>query len=312
MAKQKRIDHFNQWPLAQKFPAEELFDNRLKCFDLQDLFFPYQIPSTTNPDIHISISYLIDAVDSLPKRPDHSFDWTWRAFEYLAGRSFPSYSSSITETLRGGLSSALTNYFATNAQASNEFYSLIKNIPFQTCEYLLKRIIDGAPYTFTSGAHKHLTSYAKRLLFANGNPPVISQNLQLILSHLSTYNFSDTERRRSGASLLRRILREQSVTIAGTSITLSRADLLFLLLSGLGYAFRNDRAHAKSIAPFRSSYASVTTYAHCWFMFLLMYEATLALLHTRSSPMQLTGCPAQNFQQNNNAYCGLFADYLNK
>lgn len=311
MAKQQRLDHFNKWPEAQEFPAEIIFKNRIKQFSTKDLFFPFQIPITKNSDIHISVSYLLDAVDSLPIRPDHAFDWTWRAFEYLASKAFPSQGS-ITEMLRSGASQSLSAYFSSNQAAADAYFDLVSNIPFQTCEYLLKRIIEGRPYTFTAITQKNLSSYAKRILFANGNQPVVSHSLQISLEFLSTeYDYAITSQRRSGASLLRRLIRGEKINIASSVINLSRDEILLFVLSGLGYAFRNDRAHAKSIAPFRSSYAKVSTYAHCWFMFLLIYETIFSLLNTSSSPFKLVECPSENFYRNNRAFLCLFGDHLN-
>ncbi|QXE92117.1 hypothetical protein KP001_06205 [Geomonas subterranea] len=311
MAKQLRIDHFNHWPKLQDFRAEVDFRKRLEQFETNQLFFPYQIPPTTNKDIHIVISYLLDAIDSLPSRPDHAFDWTWRAFEYLATTSFGN--GNITNSMRSVAANVLSPYFNSNSNAASGLYNLIENIPIQTCEYLLKRIIESGPYTFAPGTHNNLTSYSKRLLFANGNPPVISTALQTALAHLSVcYDYADTTQRRNGASLLRKILHREQVALAGGSVKLTPDDLVFFLLSGLGYAFRNDRAHAKSIAPFRSSYASIKTYAHCWFMFLLMYEIAFSLLHTPQSPHQLTGCPGQNFFDNNYAFTKLFKNHLGR
>lgn len=311
MAKQQRIDHFNLWPSVQDFPAESSFRERVKNFSISDLFFPYQVPQTTDQHVHIVISYLLDAVDSLPYRPDHAFDWTWRAFEYLTSNA-SSGVGNITETIRNIASPEVDFYFSSNTQAENSFFDLIKNIPFQTCEYWLKRIVAGAPYSFSQGNHKSLSSYAKRLLFANGQPPVANPSIHSVLSYLgSNFDLSDDTSRRNGASLLRRIVRGESVILGATSVQLTRSELFFFLLSGLGYAFRNDRAHAKSIAPFRSSYASVKTYAHCWFMFLLIYQSAFIFLHSSKSPQVFTGCPAQNFMSNNQAYAKLFADHLN-
>lgn len=311
MAKQQRIDHFNMWPRAQEFPAESHFRDRVSKFDIADLFFPYQIPQTTNQHVHIVISYLLDAIDSLPYRPDHAFDWAWRAFEYLTNNSSGGIGN-ITDTIRNFVCPEIDLYFSSNNQAENAFFELVEKIPLQTCEYWIKRIVEAAPYTFSPGNHKVLSSYAKRLLFANGQPPITSPAIHAVLCHLgSNFNLSDTTQRRNGASLLRRIIRAESVLLGSTTVQLSRSEILFFLISGLGYAFRNDRAHAKSIAPFRSSFASVKTYAHCWFMFLLIYEVTFMFLHSKNSPQVFTGCPAPNFINNNHAYAKLFADYLN-
>ena len=62
--KKQRIDHFNHWPMVQEFTAEVAFKERVKSFHLEELFFPYQIPSVNDPDLHVCVSYLLDAVNN--------------------------------------------------------------------------------------------------------------------------------------------------------------------------------------------------------------------------------------------------------
>jgi len=306
--KQLRIKHFNEWPLAQEFKAEAEFKKRLQGFQLEELFFPYQLPDSPSKSLHICVSYFLDAIDSLPLRPDHAFDWVWRGFEYLSS-SLPGGQGNITNGLRTIVCPTIEHYFLANQKTEAAFFEFTGNIPFQTCEYLLKRILDGSPYELLAG--QSLSSYAKRILLSNGNPPVVSIQLQDALIYLSkTYIYSDTESRRNGAALLRKIIKMEQVTLDQKTIQLSKSDVLFFLISGLGYAFRNDRAHAKSIAPFRSSYASVKTYAHCWFLFLLFYKVTIILLHTTNSPITLSGEPDANLKDNNQGFIKLFGGHL--
>lgn len=311
MSKDQRISHFNEWPTGQNFPAELSFKKRIKEFDLKELFIPYRLPSSNDSHLHISVSYLLDMVDSLPERPDHAFDWAWRAFEYLGKTSFST--SNITEFLRKNVCPALEDYFREHPKVINEFTDLLRRIPMQTCEYLLKRIQEGGPYIFAIGKHNKLSGYAKRVLFDNGNPPVVSQATQDLLTHFhANYVYSNTQQRRDGASLLRRVLRGELVFINGNPTWLSRQEILFFAVSGLAYTFRNDRTHATSIAPFRSSTAGIKTYAHCWFMFLLTYQMTMLLLHADSSPIKLFGSLDDNFSKNNNAFSKLFGSYLHQ
>ncbi|QRV24590.1 hypothetical protein [Marinomonas foliarum] len=309
--KELRIKHFNQWPLTQEFSAEIQFKERVSSLGIEELFFPYQLPNSNDKDLHICVSYLLDAVDSLPLRPDHAFDWMWRGFEYVTSKA-PGGQGNITNALRTLVCPTVMNYFSSNNQVKNAFFELTKNIPFQTCEYLLKRISQSKPFKPTA-EEPNLSSYAKRVLYSNGNPPVVSSNLEEVLHLLSTFfDYKDKKERRNGASRLRKLIRLEKVKIEEVEVQLSEDDVLFFLVSGLGYAFRNDRAHAKSIAPFRSSYASVKTYAHCWFMFILFYEVTLIFLHTNKSPVLLTGNLDENLSKNNVAYRKLFGDHINK
>lgn len=309
--KQRRIDQFNLWPQTLVSDAEEKFKIRLANTELSELFFPYKLPDTNDRHLHVCVSYMLDALDSLPLRPDHAFDWIWRSFEYLTSHAIGGQGN-LTNELRSTVCPAVDGFFSSDQDVSDAFFELTTKIPFQTCEYLLKRICESGPYSFTAGQQNPLSSYAKRLLFANGNPPVVSTSLQSVLEFLSkSYDYKKASDRRNGASLLRRVIRLEKVSLHSSVVQLTKSEVLFFLVSGLGYAFRNDRAHAKSIAPFRSSAASITTYAHCWFMFLLFYNMTFSLLHTPSSPLILTGPLAVNFRKNNAAYSQLFGDYIN-
>lgn len=306
--KQKRIDQFNHWPRSQEFDAEQKFKNRIAGIDLPELFFPYLLPSSNDKDFHVCVSYFLDALDSLPLRPDHAFDWVWRGFEYLSLRVMGGQGN-ITNSLRNIVCPTLDLFFLSDVNSGDAFFELIERIPFQTCEYLLKRIKESGPYSASGG---QLSSYAKRMLYSNGNPPIVSPPIQQVLEFLfNNYDLQNYQDRRNGSSLLRRIIRRERLVLGKETVELTKSEVVFLLVSGLGYAFRNDRAHAKSIAPFRSSTAKITTYAHCWFMFLLFYEVTFALLHTSASPVVLDGPLAINFRANNEAFSRIFGDYLN-
>ena len=309
MARQQRIDHFNLWPKAQKFQAEILFAQLLQPYPLEDLFFPYQLPDTDNRESHIMISYLLDAVDSLPYRPDHAFDWVWRAFEFSC-KQVPGCKDNTSKALRS-VSSKLNDYFNVNSEVGDAFFELVSDVPIRTCKFLLKKIVEEGVYEFSGDGHKSFSIFAKRILFANGGPPVVSTSLQSILHYLCWhYRAVGGLELRSGAALLRRILRGERVELGGSFYQLSRAEILFLTLSGLAYSFRNGRAHAESIAPFRSSLAKVQTYAHCWFMFLVIYELTFALQHISAYPNKLDGTPVDNFRKNNAAFSKLFKSCL--
>ncbi|MBC8786286.1 hypothetical protein [Pseudomonas fluorescens] len=309
--KKRRIDQFNLWPQTLVSDAEEKFKVRLGDIELSELFFPYELPDTNDKHLHVCVSYMLDALDSLPLRPDHAFDWIWRSFEYLTSHAIGGQGN-ITNELRNTVCPTVDGFFSLEEDVSDAFFELTEKIPFQTCEYLLKRICESGPYSFTGAQQNSLSSYAKRLLFSTGNPPVISTSLQTVLEFLSqNYDYANMQDRRNGASLIRRIIRLEKVSLNSSFVQLTKSEVLFFLVSGLGYAFRNDRAHAKSIAPFRSSTASITTYAHCWFMFLLFYEITFILLHTPNSPIILNGPIAINFRKNNTAYFRLFGDYIN-
>ncbi|WP_206667351.1 hypothetical protein, partial [Bacillus cereus] len=49
--------------------------------------------------------------------------------------------------------------------------------------------------------------------------------------------------------------------------------------SGLLYTYRNDRFHANAFSPFKSSKATIKTYAFAHFSFLFTYYLVLMVFH---------------------------------
>lgn len=302
MSQQDRLDFYNTWPSGARFAAETEFSKRIAAAN-GPLFVPIQVNANLTTEGHVSLSYVLDALDSLPLRPDHAFDWTWKAFEHLTKKGAPA--SNITEALRvfsvPQVCSALNN----DANAAGAFKAFVDMMPMQTARYLLKKVIKQKPYVNPS------TSLAKRLLLANGNGPITSPALQALLDKLSTYNYSIADDRRKGASLIRKALGMQTLGYPLGQFTLSQHDVILLLLSGLGYEFRNDRTHANAISPFTSSKAKVTTYAHCWFSFVLIYYF-LTLLWTNNGFVPAQGALGINYMQNNAGFQTLFSSVIGK
>lgn len=304
MSQDKRLDFVNSWPNTMLFPAEQAFDQLLLNLNGQQCFRPHRFLPTSDREVHITISYLIDALGSLPKRPDHAFDWIWRAMENIVTSST---TGNITDCLRGEAAPKILSCLRTDLRLRRAFFNLLENIPYQTCEYLFKQVASGKPYSVPSTYHPALSKFGKRLLFKGGSGEVTSYPLQFFLATLATkYDYSNHNQRRKGAALLRLGIQGNLLKIGDAEMVLPDSDRLFFLLSGLGYSFRNDRAHANSIAPFQSSYASLKTYAHCWFMFLFVYQSLICYLKTTSSTVPLEGDTAQNFHENTEAYVALF------
>ena len=303
MSQIERINFYNAWPAVDRFAAEEQFAQHLNTFN-GHVFQPIALSSNLSASAHIALSHVLDALDSLPMRPDHAFDWVWKAFEHTCRSAAPI--CNITDSLRSYATPTICKVLSSDAPASSGINQLASLIPFQTAEYMLKKIIAHRPYV------NPVKSFAKRILFANGNPPVVSKALQALLDKLSSYDYSKTEDRRKGASLLVKALKYRPLKYPldplGTH-TLSQHDVVFFLLSGLAYGFRNDRAHANSISPFKSSTARIKTYAHCWFCFLVIYDL-LAALWKHDGLLVNAQTLGNNYSANNAAFRGLFGNHL--
>lgn len=304
MSQDKRLEFVNSWPSTSLFPAEIAFKKLLESSDEVQLFHPHRFLQTTDREAHITISYLIDALQSLPNRPDHAFDWIWRALENIVTSSAP---GNITDCLRSEAAPKIVGILHSDRKLRFAFFSLLEQIPYQTCEYLFKQIARGAPYSVTPSYQPQLSKFAKRVLFKGGSGAIISYQLQFFLSALANkYDFNNESQRRNGAALLRLGLQGRTIKLDGADLMLPESDRVFFLLSGLGYSFRNDRAHANSIAPFQSSYASLKTYAHCWFMFLFVYQCLICYLKANPTTTPLAGNSSENFAINSAVFAKLF------
>lgn len=302
MSQMERINFYNSWPNGQRFIAEQQFEEHLKSVG-GNFFTPIALNNNLSATGHISLSYTLDSLDSLPMRPDHAFDWIWKAFEHLTKAAAPNLN--ITDSIRTFATPKICSVLTNHPQASVSFNQLAANIPFQSSRFLLKKII-------ASGSFRNpTTSFAKRMLYTNGNGPIMSLPLQALLDKLSGYDYANPQDRRNGASLIRKAMSGQSLSYPLGQYSLSQSDIVFFLLSGLGYGFRNDRTHASSISPFTSSKARIKTYAHCWFSFLVIYYFLVALWESSgfiATPQSI----GQNYESNNSAFFDLFSSTLKK
>jgi len=124
------------------------------------------------------------------------------------------------------------------------------------------------------------------------------------------YDYSNIEERRKGSRFLYRLLKGDELNIDGEIIKADFDQKLNFLINGILYTFRNDRAHGGIISPFRSSKATMKTYAHCSFCFLTGYYLLLALIHFRSDKLILTTELKRNYSDNLKMYKELYGRNL--
>ena len=83
-------------------------------------------------------------------------------------------------------------------------------------------------------------------------------------------------------------------------------------INGILYTFRNDRAHGGVFSPFRSSKATMRTYAHCSFCFLMGYYLLIALIHSRDNSLITEESLQNNYNLNIELYKNLYGRNLQK
>lgn len=87
-------------------------------------------------------------------------------------------------------------------------------------------------------------------------------------------------------------------------------DKLNFLINGILFTFRNDRAHGAVFSPFRSSKASIKTYAHCNFCFLAAYILLLILLQKNDNYRISNKDVVKNINQNIDLFSKLYGNTL--
>ncbi|HOX83210.1 MAG TPA: hypothetical protein PLS08_09280, partial [Chryseolinea sp.] len=130
------------------------------------------------------------------------------------------------------------------------------------------------------------------------------------------YPYNNSESRRKGSRFFYRYLRGDLLTFSmnepPTSIQADFSEILNFTVNGILYTFRNDRAHGGVFSPFRSSKATMRTYAHSSFCFLQGYYLLVALIHYRDSTLISEESILNSYNLNIDLYKNLYGRNLQK
>lgn len=234
-----------------KLPIERDFEERVGN-KTRSFFRPEPLIDLDSREYHRAVGYLIDAFDSLPWRVDIAFDSTWKALELATNAVIHGNITDRLKVVASDLDSRVVD-------------KLCANVPMQSCEYLFKRLVSDPV------GGKGDQRLENRIDGLND-----SQIKFLIESMRSKFEIDSGVSRRNGASLVRRVLRGETLKIGATSdFRLNEASRARVLLSLFLYTARNERFHGASFSPFISSKASMKTYTHPYFAFLASYYLLL-------------------------------------
>ena len=260
--KKLRIKYNNDWPKSFDFPVEEAFLNRLRSKGLQQALVSCDLGFSDDYQFQFYLGYLIDALDMLPKRPDLAFDHVWKALDsefFLVQQEIGNQNCSRFD----GFVDRILN----DEKSSAVFLSYLPLIPYQTCEYAAKRVIeesneaDNHAKTLFSRAKNSLgSSFVEKFVAkyppgVNGKPAPAAQ-------------------RKSGR-LLKLIFSGNEVYLAGDKFLFSDEELSKFLIKVVLANSRNERFHGGVFPPFRSSSAKLATYAHAYYLLHISYALLL-------------------------------------
>lgn len=237
------------------FPVEQAFADRLSKLD-SPFFRPVALPYSDERAYNTQVSYIVDALDLLPKRPDVAFDSVWKAFEVVCltvGRT------SITDSLEKVMKGRLVD--------PDLLELLCSAAPAQACEFAALRAVAAK-----GEGDDAANSEDKRWHRLSRDP-----NWPPLLAALKGRDATDGQQRRQAAMLLRRALSGDELEVSGERIQLSAESRGWLLVGCFLYTARNERFHGLSFSPFISSAAKVSTFTHPYFAFLSTYALLCSL-----------------------------------
>ncbi|HEX7324933.1 MAG TPA: hypothetical protein VF292_06230 [Rhodanobacteraceae bacterium] len=295
--KQLRIKYHNDWPIRFFFPAEEKFAARMRAAGLASGLVAVPLEFASDHQFQFYLGYLIDALDMLPMRPDLAFEHVWKALD-------AEFFLVQAETGAQGASrfDGFVDKVLTDLNTAGAFVDYIRLVPYQTCEYAAKRVIQAS--AATDGKSEILLTRAKHSL-----------NEQFILGLAAKYPAGSNGRpspedQRKAGRLLKIIFSGSKVDLNGSKFQFDREHLIKFLVKVVLANSRNERFHGSVFPPFRSSSARLSTYAHAYFLLHLSYSLLLEVFLYRKYGVVAVDAVRNGIQHNTMLFKLLFAgDY---
>lgn len=318
-ARDIRIRSHNVWPVRTRSQAENDFSNLVEELTPTLFLVPFKFANgNVTPDFHRHLGMLIDSMEMLPSRPDHAFDICFRVVDELSQNL--TSCGTITDAL-SGLGTFVCHNLGSSATWKDVIQEISKNLPPVTGRYLAQRLLESFPL-----AKDPLKSRALGILGQKRYEQFFQKyrtDLPTSTNPIETEHHVSTANNRAGEFLKLLIsLRApypnathsaySELDLSKPSLLFNHSDALNCMLSLLAYTARNERVHGSSLSPFRSSKASLTTYASYYFQFHLLYAISVGLM-VESFP----GCGAseswlENVKENFSKYALLFKRFSRK
>mgnify|MGYP003305392450 CR=1 FL=1 len=261
--KTKRIEYVNNWPNSILFKWEQEYEERVKLLAKNTSFIPMKMDVLDNEYYNRAISFLIDAIEVIDRRPQHSFSYIFTAYD-LYSKSV--CNKNITDRNVELIYTVFKDVITNNIELNNAFVECFKEIPQKTLQYLFGNLYN--------------EQIRKRTIKDDQCRDDVSRTL-LIDSITNKYSNDFTNYStgiRPGSRLLYHIFNKDTVNIDGQDFKISIEDRLSLLLSGYIYSLRNDNEHGSTISATKSSMTRMSTFANSYFAFFMTYYFLLIVI----------------------------------
>lgn len=280
-----RVSNHNNWPVIERFRCEEEFLERLAQKNVQQIFVTSPLlPNDSDDNFNARVGHILDCLDSLPMRPDAAFDSLYRIID----QGLDTFARHGTPRAR----SFVHALFAKDQSAwTTVTERLLDNIPQQSADYAASRMLD----CFVKANPPHTEKMKQRASRSLGRQRFTELQQKFLVNDPLCPNVLKLpyENRRSAGRLMRLIFRQrtplpqkispapagfQTLDLTNPTNLLSASSKLESLIEICLTTYRHERFHGEAFSPFRSSKASLKTYAHAYYMLLCSYILVLGLM----------------------------------
>lgn len=280
IARGARIASHNNWPVITRTKAEADFIKLLDQKPKFQVLTPYQFSAVDDKDFHRHIGMLIDGLEMLPMRPDHAFDFFFRAVDELSQQM--TGKTKITDAVEA-LGPRVCGNLATKESWKSFINVFSKKLPLPTAKFMAQRVLS---------AYEDRTDpvrpRAERLL---GKQRYGDFHQKFVGCHAGGGTKELAKGANNAGRFLKHLVSQRSVmNVANVETAYPSLDLtdprnifdepkaLWAMMSLAAFTSRNERFHGSSLSPFRSSKASLSTYASYYFEMLFLYTLAVGLM----------------------------------
>ena len=279
--KEKRITYQNEWPNSNTFYREKEYicavNNFEENYDI--LFKTVNLKVLEDKNYNIVVSFLIEALDDLRKKPLHSFLFAFMALDHVSKEMF---GDNITVRLDSISECVSSNY-------QEEFEILNKIIPLRSCKYIRKQLEKEERVIKRINRDATLKCLVEKINEKYHNNGIHNEK-----------EIADTNRKE--ACLYQKIIRDN---LKNATYQIEHSKRCKLVLSGYLYALRNDISHGSVISDTKSSTTRFNTFASDYWAFMYTYYVVIALIKEKWAACADSDYK-ESIQINNEKYKELF------
>lgn len=280
-----RASNHNNWPAIELFSCEKEFIARLAKLNFQQIFVTATLSASDDDEpFNSAVGHLLDCLDSLPRRPDAAFDSLYKVID----QNLKSFKKSELSPAMAAVDQMFDEepcYWSATAQL------LASHAPLQTAEYAAARILEckvvaNPPHSGRlmqragrSMGQRRYDQFCNRFLVQNPQDSTLfelpyknKRNAGRLMHKLLTRTAPSVN------PVAPAVAWESLWDLSVQANLLSPREKICVLLEICLATYRHERFHGEAFSPFRSSKATLKTYAHAYYVLIVSYIVVLGML----------------------------------